>query len=129
MACLQSALSQWIDEKGPSAFDFGHYGPDSAGLHPTRAASGSGLVQIDGLLQKLLDVSASGKVDDVPLRDALREALAARPSVTLGGRSMTEALQVIYASIRCALAHCRRLKQQPGKWRQAPVLCVCALCV
>ena len=119
-----------MDARGDNAFEFGHYGPDSGGLRPTAAASGSGLVHIADLLSLLLAVAPSGKIDDIPIRHALTEALKLRPNTSLQGKSMAGFLDAFSASIRCALLHARRLKQQPSKWKQVHMrIFLLALCV
>ena len=119
MTTLTEVLVGWIDARGlDKAFALGHYDPSNSGLADTRAASSSGLLEIGALLEQLLAIAPAGRLDDAPLQSALREAVALRPTTCLSGRSVTDFLDHYSASIRCALAHGRRVKQQPTQWVQ-----------
>ena len=120
MASLRAALLGWVKEVGSDAFDrLGHYGPAAAGLHPTRAANGAAMLDMNQLLERLLEAEPSAQIDDVPLRNALSWVVTQIPSLSLGGRDMDRFADETSACIRCLLNHVRRLKQNPKELQQA----------
>ena len=117
---LLACLSTFTESRGKSCFEqLGRYDWSDLGSSPSKAAHAPSLLAMAPLLEPLFEASPKAEVNYVPLVTALEACYEDRPWLQHGDVDTVKFISRTSGSIRAALLHCRRLKQQVARWKQA----------